>query len=103
MAECYIGLTDVEMQKLVSVLSSQKDIEKAIVYGSRAKGTNRRYSDVDLTLVGRNLSHHDLNEVALSIDDLLLPYEFDISLYSSLKNKELLEHIDRVGKVIYES
>ena len=101
MVECNIGLTEVEMQKLVSVLSSQKNIEKAIVYGSRAKGTNRRFSDVDLTLVGSNLTHRDLNEVALRIDDLLLPYEFDISLYSSLKNKELLEHIDRVGKVIY--
>ncbi len=98
-----IGLTNVEMQKLVSVLSSQPNIEKAIVYGSRAKGTNQKFSDVDMTLVGRNLSHSDLNQVALKIDDLLLPYEFDLSLYSSLTNKNLLEHIRRVGKVIYES
>ena len=98
-----IGLTDIEMQKLVSVLSSTRNIEKAIVYGSRAKRTNRKYSDVDLTLVGDNLTHHDLNKVEMEIDDLLLPYEFDISLYSSLKNKEIIEHINRVGKVIYES
>ncbi len=98
-----IGLTNVEMQKLVSVLSSQPNIEKAIVYGSRAKGTNQKFSDVDMTLVGRNLSHSDLNQVALKIDDLLLPYEFDLSLYSSLTNKNLLEHIRREGKVIYES
>ncbi len=98
-----IGLTNVEMQKLVSVLSSQPNIEKAIVYGSRAKGTNQKFSDVDMTLVGRNLSHSNLNQVALKIDDLLLPYEFDLSLYSSLTNKNLLEHIRRVGKVIYES
>lgn len=103
MAECNIGLTEEEMQKLVSVLSSQRNIDKAVVYGSRAKGTNRRFSDVDLTLVGDKLTHRDLNRVALMIDDLLLPYEFDISLCSSLKSKELLEHIDRVGKVIYES
>jgi uncharacterized protein len=96
-------LTNEEMQKLVAVLSSQANIEKAIVYGSRAKGTNRRFSDVDMTLVGRNLSHSDLNQVALKTDDLLLPYEFDLSLYSSLTNQNLLEHIRRVGKVIYES
>lgn len=98
-----IGLTNEEMQKLIAVLSAQPNIEKAIVYGSRAKGTNRKFSDVDLTLVGKNLSHSDLNQIALKIDDLLLPYEFDLSLYSSLTNKNLLEHIKRVGKVIYES
>ncbi len=98
-----IGLTNEEMQKLIAVLSAQPNIEKAIVYGSRAKGTNRKFSDIDLTLVGKNLSHSDLNQIALEIDDLLLPYEFDLSLYSSLTNKNLLEHIERVGKVIYES
>ncbi len=98
-----IGLTNEEMQKLIAVLSAQPSIEKAIVYGSRAKGTNRKFSDVDLTLVGKDLSHSDLNQIALKIDDLLLPYEFDLSLYSSLTNKNLLEHIERVGKVIYES
>ncbi len=98
-----IGLTNEEMQKLIAVLSAQPSIEKAIVYGSRAKGTNRKFSDVDLTLVGKDLSHSDLNQIALKIDNLLLPYEFDLSLYSSLTNKNLLEHIERVGKVIYES
>lgn len=98
-----IGLTNEEMQKLVAVLSTQPNIEKAIVYGSRAMGTNRKFSDVDMTLVGKNLSHSDLNQVALKIDNLLLPYEFDLSLYSSLTNKNLLEHIRRVGKVIYEA
>lgn len=98
-----IGLTNEERQKLVAVLSSQPNIEKAIVYGSRAKETNRRFSDVDMTLVGKNLSHSDLNQVALKIDDLLLPYEFDLSLYSALTNQNLLEHTRRVGKVIYES
>ena len=98
-----IGLTNEEMQKLIAVFSAQPSIEKAIVYGSRAKGTNRKFSDVDMTLVGKDLSHSDLNQIALKIDDLLLPYEFDLSLYSSLTNKNLLEHIERVGKVIYES
>lgn len=87
-----IGLTNEEMQKLIAVLSAQPNIEKAIVYGSRAKGTNRKFSDVDLTLVGKNLSHSDLNQIALKIDDLLLPYEFDLSLYSSLTNKNLLAY-----------
>ncbi|WP_440408279.1 nucleotidyltransferase domain-containing protein [Prevotella sp.] len=98
-----IGLTDAEMLKLVSVLSSQPNIEKSIVYGARAKGTNKKFSDVVMTLVGSKLTRHDLNHAVMFIDDILLPYEFDLSLYSSLKNEVLLEHIDRVGKLIYKA
>lgn len=98
-----IGLTDAEMQKLISVLSSQPNIEKAIDYGVKAKGTNKKFSDVDMTLVGSKLTRHDLNHAIMLIDDILLPYQFDLSLYSSLKNENLLEHIDRVGKLIYEA
>lgn len=98
-----IGLSSNEMKKLVDVLSTQPHIEKAIVYGSRAMGTNRRFSDIDLTLVGEKLTIHDMNRVALLIDDLLLPYQLDLSLYSSLTNTALIDHINRVGKVIYES
>lgn len=35
------------------------------------------------------------------IDDLLLPYMFDISIFHNLKNDELIEHINRMGAVVY--
>lgn len=98
-----IGLTTTECSKLKSVLAAHPNVSRAIVYGSRAKGTNRRFSDVDMTLVGSSLALRDLNIIAQDIDDLLLPYEFDLSLYSSLKNEALIDHIKRVGVVIYDS
>ena len=73
-----------------------------MVYGSRAKGCNRRFSDVDLTLMGQDLTRQDLRNVVNEIDDLLLPYEFDLSLFSQLTNDALIDHIKRVGKTIYE-
>lgn len=96
-----IGIRDTELQKLTSLLARQPKVEKAIVYGSRAKGCNRRFSDIDLTLVGDALTQQDLCRIALQIDDLLLPYEFDLSLYSKLTNEALVAHINRVGKTIY--
>jgi len=36
------------------------------------------------------------------LDDLLLPYEIDLSLYDQLGHAELVAHIDRVGRVIYQ-
>ena len=73
-----------------------------VLYGSRAKGNYKPFSDVDITLVGDELTHEDLNRVILAIDDLLLPYQFDISLFYILKNAELIDHINRRGIVIYE-
>ena len=95
------GLTDIEVRKLTGIFASNKRIEKVILYGSRAKGNFTPFSDVDITLVGEELSRGDLNQVIREVDDLLLPYQFDISLCHKLKNEALIEHIDRRGIEIY--
>lgn len=96
------GLTDAEIDKICQVFSQYEKVEKVILYGSRAKGTYKPFSDVDITLVGENLTRSDLNAVVLALDDLLLSYEFDVSILSQLKNDELMEHILRVGVTIYD-
>ena len=74
---------------------------KVILYGSRAKGTYKPFSDIDITLLGDKLEHDDLLDIIDGIEDLLLPYMFDISLFSSLKNENLIDHINRVGVEVY--
>ncbi len=96
-----IGITDREQEELTALLAKQPKVTKAVVYGSRAKGCNRRFSDIDMTLFGDELTQQDLCRIAIQIDDLLLPYEFDLSLYSKLTNEALIDHINRVGKTIY--
>lgn len=95
------GLKDIELERLTALFAKNERIESVILYGSRAKGNNKPFSDVDITLKGENLTHTDLNKLSLEIDDLLLPYQFDVSIFHTLKNKELIEHVKRVGKVIY--
>ena len=97
------GLTDREWCKLLGVFAGNKRIRQAILYGSRAKGTYKPFSDVDITLVGEDLSRADLNRLLFAIDDLLLPYQVDLSLFHVLKNDALVEHIRRKGIVIYEN
>lgn len=96
------GLKEIELEKVCRLFAENNRIESVILYGSRAKGNYKPFSDVDITLTGEELSRHDLNRLKLSIDDLLLPYQFDISIFKSLKNPELLEHISRVGITIYK-
>lgn len=96
------GLKDIEMAYLETLFSKNERIERVILYGSRAKGNHKPFSDVDITLVGDKLTHEDLNRIILAIDDLLLPYLFDISIFHQLKNDTLIDHINRRGIVIYE-
>jgi predicted nucleotidyltransferase len=96
------GLTTIELNKLCDVFSRYADIEKVVLYGSRAKGNYKPFSDVDITLLGDTITYSRLNKLTLDIDDLLLPYQFDVSIFNTLTNIELIEHIRRVGFIIYE-
>ena len=76
------------------------DSDVAVLYGSRAKGNYNPFSDVDITLMG-DITHNRLNRLSMDIDDLLLPYQFDISIFHTLANPDLIDHIQRVGITIY--
>jgi predicted nucleotidyltransferase len=73
------------------------------LYRSRAKGSCRPGSDIDLTLKGDELSRQDLLNIELALDDLLLPYKIDLSLHQQIDNQRLIEHIAQVGKVFYRA
>jgi len=95
------GLKQAVVEKIHQVFSSHPDVQKAILYGSRAMGGYKPGSDIDLTLEGATLNLQQLNAIENELDDLLLPYEFDLSLRQQIDDPDLLEHIQRVGVVFY--
>jgi len=92
------GLEENTISKIHEVFARYPQIEQVIIFGSRAKGNFKSGSDVDLALKGRHLNLKTINQISNDIDDLLLPYMFDLIAYSSINNPELLEHIERIGK-----
>ena len=96
------GLSAATIAKIHGVLSRHPEVGQAILYGSRAKGNFKPGSDIDLTLTGRGLDPRIRGQIDEELDDLLLPYEFDLSLFSELTHQELIDHIQRVGVVFYE-
>lgn len=94
------GLPAASIKAIQQVLHRYPGIRLAILYGSRAKGNFRPGSDIDLTLKG-DLTYQQLLRIETELDDLLLPYKIDLSLYELLDNPALIEHIDRVGKLFY--
>ncbi len=97
------GLTEDLQKKLINVFKNNNSIEKVIIYGSRAKGNYKPGSDIDITVFAPKLNLSDLFKVENELDDLLLPYKIDISLFHHIDNPELINHIQRVGLLLYES
>lgn len=95
------GLDQEDIDNLKEIFSKFDAVEKVILYGSRAMGTYRTGSDIDITLIGKNLSLQTIFGIEDEIEELYLPYSFDISIYDRIKNEDLIDHIRRVGKVFY--
>jgi predicted nucleotidyltransferase len=83
-------------------MSTYPSIERAVIYGSRAKGNYKPGSDIDLTLFGPAITEAELLALENRLDDLLLPYTFDISRFHTLQNPQLIDHIQRVGQDFYK-
>jgi uncharacterized protein len=96
------GLKKEAVEKICDILANFTEIQTAVLYGSRAKGNYKIGSDIDLTLYGEKLSLHLLNDIADALDELLLPYTINLSIFDKLKHPELCEHIQRIGVVFYE-
>ena len=96
------GLKPETLSKICGVFAAHPQIRQVILYGSRAKGTQRNGSDIDLVIRGEDLTLAQLLKIEGELDDLLLPYKIDLSLLHHIDNPELVDHIRRVGKIFYE-
>jgi predicted nucleotidyltransferase len=97
------GLKDATIRKIRTVFARYPQVEKAVLYGSRAKGSHKNGSDIDLTLYGnKDLTLNVLNKITHELDDLLLPYTIDLSIFRDISDTDVIEHIKRVGVIFYE-
>jgi predicted nucleotidyltransferase len=89
------SLSDRETALIAGVLNRHPEISAVKLFGSRAKGTHSARSDVDLALWG--VDDLRAEAVAAELDDLPLPYHFDVVPFDLIKQDSLREHIERVG------
>jgi predicted nucleotidyltransferase len=95
------GLDQQAISKINDVFRLFPEINEVILYGSRAIGNFKPYSDIDLTLKGKNLDLSIQQKIETQLDDLLLPYKIDLSIFHQIQNQDLVDHISRVGKKFY--
>ena len=85
-----------ELELVLSVLRQHQEIESATLFGSRAKGTHSDRSDVDLALAGP-LGALGAEAIAAELEELPLPYRFDVHALAAITHAPLLEQIERYG------
>jgi len=94
------GLTDHELDMIRTVLLRHREITGALLFGSRAKGIASPASDIDLALMG--VADPLVAEaISSELDELSLPYRFEVKAFGAIQHRPLREHIERVGVKIY--
>lgn len=96
------GLSDENLKQIVDVLSANPKIEELILFGSRAKGNYSNGSDIDIAMIGKELKICDVTNALVLLDDLFLPYQFDLIIFSHIKEPALIDHINTVGISLYK-
>ena len=98
------GLNQFDLDYIIDILRKFKEIKKAVIFGSRAKGNSKAGSDIDIAIYGDDITFDVISSLHWMLEEESpLPYFFDIVDYTHLKHAELKNHIDRVGILIYEA
>jgi len=96
------GLDDKTLSRVRRILATFPEVDRAVLYGSRAMGTNRPGSDIDLTLHGERLDWKLCAEIASMFEASSIPYRVDVSVWHRLTHEDLKDHIRRRGVVLFD-
>jgi len=95
------GIDDKNLHFIRSIFKDFHVINKVLVYGSRAKGNYSEQSDIDLVIADTNIDRKTIGKILLTINNSDFPYTVDLQNMDAIKNPQLQEHIQRVGKEFY--
>ena len=96
------GLKDAHREAIIAVIAANDRVERAVLFGSRATGTNTVTSDVDIALFGDRLTLTDQARLAAAVEEISMAQTVDLLLYDSIQDRALREHIRRQGIAWYE-
>ena len=91
------GLKVEHQQKIISIIQKQVNVDSAWLFGSRAMGTYKDSSDIDIVLEGEKLTLSDLEKILTNIELTTIPYKVDVLIKHKITNMQLLEHIEKYG------
>jgi predicted nucleotidyltransferase len=96
------GIAEKAFEELIVLFSQNSNIEKVVLFGSRAMDKYKDGSDIDLALYGTDIKLNDQLDLSSKVENLEYPYSYDFQIYKNIKYKDDLDHINRVGIIIYQ-
>jgi predicted nucleotidyltransferase len=93
------GLPESATEAILQSIGALPQVQRVVLYGSRALGRQRSGSDVDLCLHAPTMNLVELLELGAQLDDLLLPWRIDLQLDHLISHEALRAHIQRAGLV----
>jgi predicted nucleotidyltransferase len=96
------GLGSAALESIRAVFARHPEVRMAKIFGSRATGRFEKGSDVDLVLWG-DVDASLLAHILAELDELPLPYTFDVKDYETISHEPLRRAIDETARVLYEN
>jgi predicted nucleotidyltransferase len=97
------GLSDRDMKTIATIFQRYPEAQIVFIFGSRAKGTYKLGSDIDLAIMNEGVNDTLVSKLKSDFEDSSLPYRVDLVNFHATDRSDLKDHIQRVGKLFYES
>lgn len=95
------GLAERHYAEFVRIFRRYPQIEQVLIFGSRAKGTDKPWSDFDLAVVAPMMSDGEFSKLWNEIDEMQLVFKFDLLHWDRLATQRLKEKIGEEGQRFY--
>ncbi len=87
------GIAERHKKTLFKILADCPKVKQVILFGSRAMGSYTTQSDIDIALVGDELTLTDQAKILDAIEQTNIPQKVEIVLYRTIRSDELWSHI----------
>lgn len=98
--ENVFGLPERTINELIEYFNTKPEIEKVMIYGSRAKGTFHNGSDIDFAIWTD--AHDKITTIIDELDELPTPYKFDVTDFKTLTHEGMINSITNDGILFFE-
>lgn len=95
------GISSNLLNEIIRIISKYKNVEKAVIFGSRARGNFKKISDIDICIFGDDMTHKEMNLMEFEIKEIDTPLDFDVINFKSISKDELKKNILNDGVEIY--
>lgn len=89
------GLSKQQHLTLLTILQGYPHVQSAYLFGSRAMGSFKENSDIDIVLTGEALTLTDIANILVQIEQTTIPFKVDVLIKHKIKNTALIEHINQ--------